>query len=213
MFGFLCFKQTSPVNYQNSSLSALFPLQYYSNNPATWSVTYENLIIRYWFHCDMSQQGIILLNIKKKHFSFIAQQLISCVKPKCPHCVWEWIKEKVCVYILCLSKPVRLLRVCVCVSCFLPCCWTCRMCVDARGGTICCLDSGASHQYGKPVGWTTPTPSCVSLRLSSCEHHQPAGVEITQIHSAHACVHTIINNSPYRLPLARHHTVRLDTDR
>lgn len=64
------------------------------------------------------------------------------------------IKECVCVFITVC---------CVSASRTLLCCWTCRMCADARGGTICCLDSGAFH-HGGPEGEQPPTtPSCVSL--------------------------------------------------
>lgn len=87
-------------------------------------------------------------------------------------------------------------------------CSTCRMCVDAQGGTICCLDSGASH-HGRPVG-EKPQLLLVSSSVSSCAHHRPAGVEITQDHSPHACCHATINNSSYRLPLARLDTARLE---
>lgn len=90
---------------------------------------------------------------------------------------------------------------CVCVSRSLLCCWTCRMCVEAQRGTICCLDSGASH-HGGPMG-EQPQLLLVSPSISSRMHHQTAGVEITQIHSPHACFNGTVNNSSYRFPLAK----------
>lgn len=83
------------------------------------------------------------------------------------------------------------------------------MCV-AQGGTICCLNSGASH-HGRPVG-EQPQLLIVSPSISSHVSHQPAGDEITQI-SPHACFHATVNNCSDRFPLARLETVMLDADK